>query len=57
VLGVALAATAACATHSRNIPALKENPGRYYDRTVTVNGVVRDGWNVPFAPVRAYQIE
>jgi hypothetical protein len=56
VLGVALAASAACATRSPNIADIKYNPGRYYDRTVTVNGVVRDAWNVPFAPVRAYRV-
>lgn len=56
LLGVVLAATAACATHSANIADLKYNPGRYYNRTVSVEGVVRDAWNVPFAPVRAYRI-
>lgn len=56
VLGVALAAATACATRSPNIADLKHNPGRYYDRTVTVDGVVRDAWNVPFAPLRVYRI-
>ena len=56
VLGVALAAATACATHSPNIGDIKYNPSRYYDRTVTVSGIVQDAWNVPFAPVRAYRI-
>jgi hypothetical protein len=56
LIAVALAASAACATHTATIADLRHNPGRYYDRTVAVEGVVRDTWNVPFAPVRAYRI-
>jgi hypothetical protein len=57
VLGLALAGAAACATHSPNIASIKNNPGRYYDRTVSVDGVVRDAWSVPLVPYRVYRIE
>ena len=54
LLGIA---AAGCATRSPNIADIKYNPGRYYDRTVNVEGVVRDAWNVPLVPFRAYRIE
>jgi hypothetical protein len=57
VLGVVLAGTAACATHSPNIASIKDNPGRYYDRTVSIDGVVRDAWSVPLVPYHVYKIE
>jgi hypothetical protein len=57
VLGVALGGAAACAAHSPNIASIRNNPGRYYDRTVSVDGVVRDSWSVPLLPYRVYKIE
>ena len=57
VLGALLASAAACATHSPSIASIKNNPGRYYDRTVSVDGVVRDAWSVPLVPYRVYRIE
>jgi hypothetical protein len=51
------AAVAGCATRSPNIADIKYNPGRYYDRTVSVQGVVRRAWDVPMVPFRVYQIE
>ena len=47
----------ACATHSPNIADLKYNPGRYYDRTVSVDGVVSSAWGVPLAPLQVYKIK
>jgi len=57
VLGVVLAGAATCATHSPSIASIRNNPGRYYDRTVSVDGVVRDAWSVPLVPYRVYRIE
>ncbi len=60
--GIVLAASltamvgAGCATHSPNIADLTYNPGRYYNRTVSVEGVVSRAWAVPFAPVRVYRV-
>jgi hypothetical protein len=56
VLGALLAGAAACATRSPSIANIKNNPGRYYDRTVSVDGVVRDAWSVPLVPYRVYRI-
>jgi hypothetical protein len=56
LLGTVLAA-GACATHSPNIADLKYNPGRYYDRTVSVDGVVSSAWGVPMVPFQVYKIQ
>lgn len=47
----------ACATRSPSIADLKYNPGRYYDRTVRVEGVVSSSWGIPLVPVKVYRIE
>ncbi len=55
VLGTLL--VAGCATHSPSIADLKYNPGRYYDRTVSVDGVVSSSWGVPLVPFKVYKIQ
>lgn len=45
VLGFA-AALSACALHP-SVAELKYNPGRYQDKTVSINGVVTSSWGVP----------
>lgn len=47
----------ACAVRSPSIRDIHHNPGRYYDRTVEVDGVVSSSWGVPFVPLRMYRIE
>jgi hypothetical protein len=57
-VGVALVAvTSACALRSPSISDLRSNPGRYYDRSVRVDGVVTSSWGVPLLPVKVYRIE
>jgi hypothetical protein len=56
IAAVLLAAATACAARSASIGDLRDNPGRYYDRTISVTGVVSDTWSVPLAPYRAYRI-
>ena len=46
-----------CAVRSPSIRDIQHNPGRYYDRTVEVDGVVSSSWGVPLLPVRVYRIE
>jgi hypothetical protein len=40
-----------------SIDQLKTNPGRYMDRSVTVEGTVVNAWGVPFVPLKMYQID
>jgi hypothetical protein len=59
-LVVALAAfTSGCAMSLRspNISELKDHPGRYTDRTVSVSGVVTSSWGVPLVPFRFYKVD
>ena len=50
-------AIAGCATRSASIADLKYNPGRYYNRTVSVEGVVSSAWGVPLVPIRVYKLQ
>ena len=39
------------------IAELKYNPGRYQDRSVTVDGVVTSSWGVPLVPFKLYKVD
>ena len=52
-LAFALALLAGCALSSHpKIADLKYNPGRYQNRSVTVDGIVTSSWGVPLMRVR-----
>ena len=57
LLVAALLSVAGCAARSPSIADLKYNPGRYYNRTVSVEGVVSSSWAVPLVPFNVYKIE
>jgi hypothetical protein len=57
---VALAAfTSACAMSLRSphIADLRENPGRYQDHSVSIDGVVTSSWGIPLVPYRMYKVD
>jgi hypothetical protein len=57
-LAFSLALLAGCALSSHpRIADIKYNPGRYQNRTVTVDGVVTSSWGVPLVPFRLYKID
>jgi hypothetical protein len=61
-LGLALAVAAsvsACAlsVRSPHVADLQRNPGRYYDKTVSVSGVVTSSWGFPLVPFKVYKID
>jgi hypothetical protein len=47
---------AGCAART-SIAELKYNPGRYQDRTVSVEGVVTSAFSVPLVPFRFYRVD
>jgi hypothetical protein len=51
--------SSACALSLRNahIADLQQHPGRYEDRTVTVDGIVTDSWGLPLVPFRFYRVD
>lgn len=48
-----------CALAVRNtqVADLKYNPGRYYDKTVAIDGVVTSAWGVPLMPFKLYKVD
>ena len=60
VLGLIIAASAfsgACASMgSRSISEVQTNPGKFADKTVTVEGVVTTAWGIPMVPFKVYRI-
>jgi len=64
LIGLAASVTLAltlsgCALGVRNthVADLKYNPGRYYDRTVAIDGVVTSAWGVPLMPFKLYKVD
>ena len=51
-----LAATG-CALGNPSIAELKTNPGRYYDRSVKIDGVVTSAWGVSLLPAKIYRVD
>jgi hypothetical protein len=51
------AALSACALHSPSVAELKYNPGRYQNKTVSVEGVVTSSWGVPLVPFKMYKVD
>jgi len=55
---LAVAATlSGCALHSPSVAELKYNPGRYQNKTVSINGVVTSSWGVPLVPFKLYKVD
>ena len=48
---------AGCATHGVRIAQLKDQPTRYYDKTVSLTGVVTNSWGIPLVPFQLYSID
>lgn len=46
-----------CALRSPSIADITYNPGRYQNRTVSVEGVVTSAWGVPLVPFKLYKID
>ena len=53
----ALMLVAGCATGHPRIADIKHNPGRYQNRSVTVDGVVTSAWGVPLLPLKLYKVD
>jgi hypothetical protein len=60
VVVVGLAAfTSACAMSLRNphVADLRDNPGRYQNHSVSIDGVVTTSWGLPLLPFRMYKVD
>ena len=57
VLALAASLVSACAARSADIGEVKMNPGRYVDKTVSVEGVVTESWGLPLVPYKLYKVD
>lgn len=48
-----------CALTARrtSVAELKYNPGRYENKTVSIDGTVTSSWGIPLMPVRLYKVD
>ena len=46
-----------CAARSVHVAQLKDQPARYYNKTVSVNGVVTRSWGLPLVPFQFYSVD
>lgn len=56
LVGALALVASACAVRSPSIASLRDDPGRYYDRSVSVEGVVTSSWGLPMVPLKVYRI-
>ena len=48
---------AGCAARGVKVAELKEEPGRYATKSVSVNGVVTSSWGIPLVPFQLYNVD
>lgn len=46
-----------CAARNVHVAQLKDQPARYYNKTVTVKGVVTRSWGLPLVPFQFYSVD
>ena len=46
-----------CAARSVHVAQLKDQPARYYNKSVSVNGVVTRSWGLPLVPFQFYSVD
>jgi hypothetical protein len=53
---VAVMALAGGCASSAKIAQIQHNPARYYDKTVSISGVVTSSWGLPLVALRVYKV-
>ena len=48
---------AGCAARGVRVAELKEEPGRYATKSISVNGVVTSSWGIPLVPFQLYNVD
>lgn len=54
---VATLSGCALTTGRPSVAELKFNPGRYQNRTVSIDGIVTSSWGVPLMPFKLYKVD
>lgn len=56
-VGLVLVITLAGCAARTSVAELKYNPGRYDDKTVSIEGVVTSSWGIPLLPYQLYRVD
>jgi len=48
---------AGCAARGVRVAELKDQPGRYATKSISVNGVVTSSWGLPLVPFQLYNVD
>jgi hypothetical protein len=56
MVGVAALSGACASMGSRSISEVQTNPGKFHDKTVTVEGVVTTSFGIPLVPFKVYRV-
>jgi hypothetical protein len=56
VVAFAVMSGACASMGNRSISEVQTNPGKFQDKTVTVEGVVTTSWGIPLVPFKVYRV-
>ena len=56
VVAFAVLSGACASMGNRSISEVQTNPGKFQDKTVTVEGVVTTSWGIPLVPFKVYRV-
>jgi hypothetical protein len=56
IIAVAALSGACASMGERSISEVKTNPGKFHDKTVTVEGVVTTSFGIPLVPFKVYRV-
>ena len=57
ILALVAFGAGACAARSASVGEVKVNPGRYIDRSISIEGVVTESWGIPLVPYKLYKVD
>ena len=57
LLVLALAVSGCATFRSPHIADLQQNPGKYFDKTVSISGTVTSSWGLPLLPYKLYKVD
>jgi hypothetical protein len=56
IIAIAAISGACASMGNRSISEVKTNPGKFHDKTVTVEGVVTSSFGIPLVPFKVYRV-
>ncbi len=57
LLVIVMLSGCALAIRRASVAELKYNPGRYQNKTVSIDGVVTSSWGIPLMPFKLYKVD